>query len=196
MGADKTRSPRLPEWAAATRQQPGTPKYATGRYAGDPPVAFTRDILAAAASRKLARGLYAGCGIQVFQHGTRGQAHRQLAEAGALVAPGGLLCVRVNACRTDVQYWHERHEEHPDGSYTVRYLAGPKAGLDIHFFAAGELAAVVGGGFREVLPPRLDSTRRTPPATGQWSQWEAIWQREPVPADTACLDRHMSVKAS
>lgn len=212
-------------------------EYASGRYAGAPPVAFTRDIIAAAAARGLTRGLYIGCGngrnllpmlaagldltgldisgqaisqlrqrrpglagrlvtgdlaalppaaryglvigIQVFQHGTRAQAHRHLADAAARVAAGGLLCVRVNATATDLAHGHERYEEHPDGSFTVRYLTGPKTGLDIHFFTAAELGALVAGEFRPVLAPRLDSTRREPPAAGQWSQWEAIWQRTP-----------------
>ncbi len=83
-------------------------------------------------------------GIQVFQHGTRAQAHRHLAAAAARVRPGGLLCVRVNAAGTDIEHAHRRFEEHDDGSFSVRYRSGPKAGLDIHFFAAAELAAVRG----------------------------------------------------
>jgi SAM-dependent methyltransferase len=124
-------------------------------------------------------------GIQVFQHGTRAQAHRHLAGAAARVAPGGLLCVRVNACGTDIGHEHERFEEQPDGSYTVRYLAGPKAGLAIHFFTAAELAGLAGDGFAQVLPFRLDSTPRTPPSAGQWSQWEVIWQRQAGRAPTS-----------
>jgi DNA-binding HxlR family transcriptional regulator/SAM-dependent methyltransferase len=210
-------------------------EYATGRYAGDPPVEFVRDILAAAAQRGLRHGLYVGCGsgrnllplldagldltgldlsrraiaelrarrpdragrlitgdlgalppaarydlvigIQVFQHGTRTQAHRHLAAAAARVRPGGLLCVRVNAAGTDIEHAHRRFEEYGDGSFSVRYRSGPKAGLDIHFFAAAELAAAVGGSFDPVLPPRQHVTWRTPPGQGQWSQWEAIWLR-------------------
>lgn len=121
-------------------------------------------------------------GIQVFQHGTRNEAHRHLAAAAARVAPDGLLCVRVNAAATDVAHAHERFEEGHDGSFTVRYLAGPKAGLDIHFFAAGELAALAGERFIPVLPFRLASMERTPPQAGRWSQWEVIWQRDPGPA--------------
>jgi SAM-dependent methyltransferase len=37
-------------------------EYAAGRYVGEPPVAFTRDILAAARQAGLTRGLYIGCG--------------------------------------------------------------------------------------------------------------------------------------
>jgi len=210
-------------------------EYAAGRYAGDPPVEFVRDIVAAARERGLRRGLYVGCGngrnllplldagldltgldvsaqaiaqlrerrpdrasrlitgdlaalpraarydlvvgIQVFQHGTRARAHQHLAAAAARVGPGGLLCLRVNAAGTDIEHAHRRFEEHGDGSFSVRYRSGPKAGLDIHFFTAAELAAVVGGVFGAVLPPRRHSTWRTPPGRGQWSQWEAIWQR-------------------
>ena len=210
-------------------------EYAAGRYAGDPPVEFVRDIVAAAGERGLRHGLYVGCGngrnllplldagldltgldisgraieqlrarrldraarlitgdlaalppaarydlvvgIQVFQHGTRAQAHQHLAAAAARVRAGGLLCLRVNAAGTDIEHAHRRFEEHGDGSFSVRYRSGPKAGLDIHFFTAAELAAVVGGVFGAVLPPRRHSTWRTPPGRGQWSQWEAIWQR-------------------
>jgi len=82
-------------------------------------------------------------GIQVFQHGDRGQAHGHLAAAAAHVAPGGLLCVRVNATTTDIRHGHERAEAAGDGSFTVRYLSGPKAGLDIHFFTAARTSLFV-----------------------------------------------------
>jgi len=209
-------------------------EYAAGRYRDEPPVGFARDIIAAARSRHLRRGLYIGCGngrnfvplseagldligldisaqaiaqlrqrrpaaaglivgglgavapsarfglvigIQVFQHGRRDQAHRHLTAAAARVAPGGLLCVRVNATETDIRHRHERTEAAGDGSFTVRYRSGPKTGLDIHFFTAAELERLAGDGFTAVLPPRLDSTPHAPPARGRWSQWEAIWQR-------------------
>jgi trans-aconitate methyltransferase len=116
-------------------------------------------------------------GIQVFQHGARAQAHQHLSAAAARVSPGGLLCVRVNAAVTDIEHAHQRFEVHEDGSFSVRYRGGPKTGLDIHFFTAAELAAVVGGAFGAVLPPRPHSTPRTPAGRGQWSQWEAIWRR-------------------
>jgi SAM-dependent methyltransferase len=209
-------------------------EYASGRYRDEPPVGFARDIIAAARSRNLRRGLYIGCGngrnfiplsqagldlvgldisaqaiaqlrrrrpgaaglivgdlgalppsarfelvigIQVFQHGHRDQAHQHLTGAAAHVAPGGLLCVRVNATETDIRHRYERTEAAGDGSFTIRYHSGPKTGLDIHFFTAAELERLTGDGFTAVLPPRLDSTPHAPPARGRWSQWEAIWQR-------------------
>jgi len=119
-------------------------------------------------------------GIQVFQHGSRALAHEHVRAAVGHVGPGGLLCVRVNAAATDVEHEHDRIEENGDGSYTVRYRAGPKAGLDIHFFSAAELSTLVGDRFAELIPPRLQSTPRISADRGQWSQWEAIWQRGPA----------------
>jgi SAM-dependent methyltransferase len=116
-------------------------------------------------------------GIQVFQHGRREQAARHLVGAAARVRPGGLLCVRVNAAGTDIEYDHDRVEEDVHGGCTVRYRAGPKTGLDIHFFSAAELTSLVPGWCTEVLPLRRHTTTRHPPSRGQWSQWEVIWRR-------------------
>jgi SAM-dependent methyltransferase len=118
-------------------------------------------------------------GIQVFQHGDRAAAHAHIRAAQRRLMPGGLFCLRVNATATDVWPGHEVTEQHPDGGFTVRYLAGPKQGLLIHFFAGTELAALFADRYTAVLPPRLQRTRREPPQPGQWSQWEAIW-RKPV----------------
>ena len=117
-------------------------------------------------------------GIQVFQHGDQRRAHQHINAAQARVAEGGLFCIRVNASSTDLEFEHEVIERDQGGGYTVRYLAGPKSGLEVHFFALGELVELVGG-FEPVLPLRLSTTWRKPPAHGQWSQWEAIW-RKPV----------------
>jgi SAM-dependent methyltransferase len=126
-------------------------------------------------------------GIQVFQHGRREQAARHLASAAALVRPGGLCCVRVNATGTDVEYDHDRFEEDEHGGYSVRYRAGPKTGLDIHFFSAAELTSLVPRSFTQVLPLRRHTTQRHPAARGQWSQWEVIWrhQGDALPAGRA-----------
>ena len=226
-------------------------EYAAGRYVGEPPVRFVRDILAAAGEAAATTGLYVGCGngrnylplaqagldlagldisaaalaqlstrlgggsgsrpggrpgdgpgsrpgrlvcgdlsclrasalfplvvgIQVFQHGDRATAHAHIRQAARHVAPGGLLCLRVNAAGTDVWPAHEVTERHADGGFTVRYLAGAKRGLLIHFFAEAELAGLLAAGFVPVRPLRCDRTWRTRPATGQWSQWEAIWRK-------------------
>jgi SAM-dependent methyltransferase len=114
-------------------------------------------------------------GIQVFQHGDRAAAHAAIGAARRRLRPGGLFCIRVNAAGTDLWPGHELTETHADGGFTIRYLEGSKAGLRIHFFSAAELAGLFRG-FEPVLPPRLDRTWRTPPAPGQWSQWEAIWR--------------------
>ncbi|MGH3983799.1 MAG: class I SAM-dependent methyltransferase [Pseudonocardiaceae bacterium] len=123
-------------------------------------------------------------GIQVFQHGTRHETHEHLAAAAARVAPAGLLCVRVNATDSDIDKDHHRVEDDNDGSFTVRYLAGPKAGLNIHFFTGGELRDVIGTSFTEEVALRSHRTPRTQPGYGQWSQWEAIWRRRPLQVDT------------
>jgi SAM-dependent methyltransferase len=116
-------------------------------------------------------------GIQVFQHGHQAAAHAAIGAAQRLLRPGGLFCLRVNAVGTDLWPAHEVTEEDPDGGFTIRYLAGTKAGLQIHFFGAAELAGLFGAPrFAPVRPARIDQTRREPPAPGQWSQWEGIWR--------------------
>jgi hypothetical protein len=210
-------------------------EYNAGRYRDEPPVAFTRDILAAARQDGVVRGLYIGCGngpttchwsqpgwtspawtisaaaiaqlaarapgrldrlicgdltalppgaawpliigIQVFQHGDRAAAHDHIRAAQQRATPGGLFCLRVNATQTDIWPAHEVTERGADGGLTVRYLAGPKQGLLIHFFTATELGALFANQFTPVVPLQVQRTWRTPPQPGQWSQWEAIWRK-------------------
>lgn len=116
-------------------------------------------------------------GIQVFQHGDRASVHAALRRAQQKLKPGGLFCLRVNAVGTDLWPEHEITEADQDGGFTIRYLAGPKTGLQIHFLSEPELTDVFGDHFTPVLPPRLDQTYRTAPQPGQWSQWEAIWRK-------------------
>jgi SAM-dependent methyltransferase len=210
-------------------------EYAAGRYRGDPPTPFVRDVVATARAAGVADrlGLYVGCGngrnyiplveagldlvgldlsatalaqlaeraprsahlvcgdigalpadaryalvvaIQVFQHGDRAAAHAHVRDAQRVLAPGGLLCLRVNAVGTDVALAHEVVERAPGDGFTVRYLEGPKRGLDIRFFAEAELDALFHG-YRRLLPPRLAIATREPPQRGRWCQWEAIWQK-------------------
>jgi hypothetical protein len=68
-------------------------------------------------------------------------------------------------------------ERSSDGSFTVEYLAGPKAGLFITFFSRRSLEALFAADFDPVMPLRVSVTQRASPETGQWSQWEAIWCR-------------------
>jgi SAM-dependent methyltransferase len=115
-------------------------------------------------------------GIQVFQHGDRVAAHGHVRAAQRRLARGGIFCVRVNAVGTDVALAHDLVEGGPRDGFTVRYLEGPKRGLDIHFFAEAELDALFHG-YRRLLPPRLAVTARESPQRGRWCQWEAIWQK-------------------
>ncbi len=116
-------------------------------------------------------------GIQVFQHGCRADAHAHVRAAQQRLRPGGMFCLRVNAVGTDVWPAHETTETRPDGGFTVRYLEGPKDGLQVHFYSGAELDALFYDGYTPVLTRRLHSTPRTPAGPGQWSQWEAIWRR-------------------
>ena len=115
-------------------------------------------------------------GIQVFQHGDRATAWANIRAAQSRLDAGGLFCLRVNAAGTDIWPAHQVTERHRDGGFTVRYLAGPKRGLQVHFFSAAELGTLFGPGFEPVVALRLQRTPRVPPAPGQWSQWEAIWR--------------------
>jgi SAM-dependent methyltransferase len=115
-------------------------------------------------------------GIQVFMFGTREQAHRHLNEAKRRVELGGLLCLRANAVGTDVWPSHHVSERHGDGSFTVVYESGPKAGLSVHFFSRSELEDLFLD-WEPVVGPEVDSRmRHTGP--GRWSQFEAIWRRQ------------------
>ena len=116
-------------------------------------------------------------GIQVFQHGRTEEASAHIRAAQERVGLGGLLCVRVNADVTDVMHDHRVAEGSSDGSFTVQYRSGPKAGLFIHFFSRRSLEDLFAIGFEPVMPMRVSVTQRVFPEVGQWSQWEAIWCR-------------------
>ena len=116
-------------------------------------------------------------GIQVFQHGDRGTAHRHIALAREMLRPGGIIAIRVNATPTELEYEHDVVESEPGFGYTVRYIEGPKRGLLVHFFDREELGSLFDDGFDVRLQLRLATTNREPPSTGSWSQWEGIWRR-------------------
>lgn len=115
--------------------------------------------------------------IQVFQHGTSTEARRWFATAAALLPPGGLLFVRVNAVATQIYHRHTALEQTDSGGLTIRYDDGPKEGLAVHFYARAELDALTRDAFLQIDGLREDITHRDPPKTGSWVQWEGMWQR-------------------
>lgn len=128
-------------------------------------------------------------GIQVFQHGDREGAHQHIAEACARVDTQGLLAMRVNAADTQLEFEHEVVERPPDGSFTARYLEGPKRGLLIHFFTRDELSDLM-------KRPSTSSSRcawtarnalRLPRATGRNGKSSGVGPAHSVPRVASAL---------
>jgi len=115
--------------------------------------------------------------IQVFQHGARAVAAAYFANVAASLRPGGLFFLRVNACATQIVRPHTVIERGGDGAITVRYDAGPKTGLAVHFYSAAELTELTRDAFDVVQPLRERRIERAAPETGFWAQWEGIWRR-------------------
>jgi SAM-dependent methyltransferase len=115
--------------------------------------------------------------IQVFQHGTAADARAWFGAAARALLPGGVLFVRVNSAATEIFHAHAVLERAATGGLTVRYDAGPKAGLAVHFYARTELDALTREAFVAIGEISEEVRRREPPKTGCWSQWEGIWQR-------------------
>jgi SAM-dependent methyltransferase len=119
--------------------------------------------------------------IQVFQHGDDADVTGYLDKVAALLRPGGLFFLRVNSASTEVYHAHTVLERNALGGFTVRYEAGPKSGLPIHFYSRRELVERLAPAFVPVMEPREDVTVRAAPQTGSWAQWEAIWKRRDAP---------------
>ena len=115
--------------------------------------------------------------IQVFQHGTEADAATYFDRVKTFLHPGGLFFLRVNSVSTQVFHRHTVLDRNERGGATVRYDAGPKRGLAVHFYAREELADLTSEAFEVVVAPREDVIMRSPPQTGFWAQWEAIWRR-------------------
>ena len=116
-------------------------------------------------------------GIQVFQHGTRVEAHAHIRAAARRVVAGGMFCVRVNAASTEIVVPHEVTDLGPDGSFTTLYRDGSKEGLAVHFFSQTELRDLMRADFVEIVPLRSRQHWRESPVSGHWDQWEAIWRK-------------------
>jgi SAM-dependent methyltransferase len=115
--------------------------------------------------------------IQVFQHGSATDVASYFANVKASLRPGGLFFLRVNSATTRIFHRHTVTERSAQGGITIRYDAGPKTGLAVHFYSAAELTALTADAFDGVMPPREQIIERTPPQTGFWAQWEGVWRR-------------------
>jgi len=115
--------------------------------------------------------------IQVFQHGVGADAAAYFVKTRAALKPGGLFFLRVNSAATEIYFRHTIVDRNAFGGLTARYDEGPKDGLCVHFYAREELLELARDRFRLLVEPREVVTRRTPPKTGSWSQWEVVWQK-------------------
>lgn len=116
--------------------------------------------------------------MQVFQHGTASDVAAYFAQVGRLLQPGGLFFLRVNAASTQIRRPHTVIDRSVLGGFTIRYEAGPKRGLPVHFYSRRELMHYTKGTFKPVLTPREDVTVRPPAQRGARVQWEAVWQKK------------------
>jgi hypothetical protein len=83
----------------------------------------------------------------------------------------------VNSAATQVGRRHTVLEHGEDGSFSVRYLEGPKAGVAIHFYSRTELEALTRERFEALAEPREEIIHRLPPVRGFWAQWEVVYRR-------------------
>jgi len=117
--------------------------------------------------------------LQVFQHGAQEDVDAHFRRAAAVVRPGGLFFVRVNAPECDIFFPYEPLDRNAHGGYSVLCTGGPKAGQPVHFFGRDELLALTEPWFDVVEPPRELREERPPPRKGGWAQWEAVFRRRP-----------------
>jgi SAM-dependent methyltransferase len=115
--------------------------------------------------------------IQVFQHGREADVAAYFERVVDVLRPGGLFFLRVNSARTDVYHRHTVIERNDFGGFTVRYDAGPKEGLPVHFYSRQELVERTKADFELLARPRHDVVRRPLPKTGAWAQWEVMWRK-------------------
>lgn len=116
--------------------------------------------------------------LQVFQHGTQEEITKHFAKTTDLLKPGGIFFLRVNSTATQIFHEHRAIETSTEGGETIEYLAGPKTGLNIHFYTKAELEHLTQDVFQPIAPLTEKVMDRKPPQTGQWAQWEGIWRKQ------------------
>lgn len=114
--------------------------------------------------------------IQSLMHGTASEVARRFGKVDSLLAPGGLLFLRINTAASEVAHAHDVLEETPPGGRTVRYSGGARDGLIIHFFTEAEISSLLPG-YSRVGRPTEHVVPRTPPEGGQWTQLETVLQK-------------------
>lgn len=114
--------------------------------------------------------------IQVFQHGTENMIKSYFDKVRNILNLGGLFFLRVNSVSTQIYHNHSIIEKNEHGGFTIQYLEGPKKGLYVHFFTKQEIIELVGNSF-VMLELEENTTARTAPKTGSWSQLEIIFQK-------------------
>ena len=116
--------------------------------------------------------------IQVFQHGTEERTKKYFEKVLEMLKPGGLLFLRVNSASTEIYFEHTVHQGNSTGGgLTIQYEAGPKKDLYIHFYSRQEIDRICED-FDLVVPMHESTTKRIPPETGSWSQWELALRRK------------------
>ncbi len=120
--------------------------------------------------------------IQVFQHGTEERTKKYFEKVLEMLKPGGLLFLRVNSASTEIYFEHTVHQGNSTGGgggggLTIQYGAGSKKDLYIHFYSRQEIDKICED-FDLVVPLYESTTKRIPPETGSWSQWELALRRK------------------
>lgn len=116
--------------------------------------------------------------LQVFQHGRYKVCAENFAKAKSLLRPGGLFFLRVNSTGTEIEYSHEVVERTQKGGSTIKYLQGPKDGLEIHFFSGSEIMDLMSDDFEVVMYLQERFMQRPPNLKGSWAQWEGAWRKK------------------
>jgi 2-polyprenyl-3-methyl-5-hydroxy-6-metoxy-1,4-benzoquinol methylase len=115
--------------------------------------------------------------LQVFQHGETRIIEDYFEASHEALRRNGLLFLRVNSVSTEILHKHTVTAMNPEGGQTVRYLEGPKQGMDIHFYSEAELAQIAEDNNFAIKLPLTEVVMQRPNAgDGHWTQWETVWR--------------------